>query len=150
MSKRVLLGCLTALSCAIGFTAYQVSVPDLESAQTSLFRGFDELERLGAYVVGEKGEKIGKIARAGVDALGNDYGAGNSYKIDGLFNSYSKYGSNYSSTSAFNKTATNPPKIVIEHGGDVYSIGLLTTNKFAQTRGQKINPHLLRAWIEAK
>lgn len=150
MQKRVILGSIAVLAFTCGFTVYQVTVPDIETYQNALFRGFDELERQGAYVVGEDNEKLGHIARFGSDALGNSYGAGSEYKSNGLFNSYSKYGNPYSSTSAFNRMASNPPAIVIERGGQVYDVGLLTTNKFAQTKGQRINPYMLRAWLASR
>lgn len=136
--------------CA-GFAYHQVSVPDIESRQKALYDGFAELERLGAYVVGEDGELLGKISknRAG-DSLGNEYGAGSTYKTDGLFNDYSKYGSSYSSTSAFNEYATRPPEILMKKTGDTYSLGLLTTNTLARTKGQRINPYLLRAWLKTR
>jgi len=147
MQKRAILGSIAVLAFTCGFTVYQVTVPDIETHQNALFRGFDELERQGAYVVGEENEKLGRIARHGSDALGSSYGAGSEYKSNGLFNPYSKYGSSYSSTSAFCRWASKPPTIVMERGGKVYTFGILTINKSAQTRGQRINPYLLRAWL---
>lgn len=115
--KRKRISILTAgiglLLCA-GFAYYQVTVPDIEARQKALYDGFDELQRLGAYVVGEDGKMLGKISKGlGSDSLGNEYGAGSEYKSDGLFNPYSKYGSPYSSTSAFNSYATNHPRFYV-------------------------------------
>jgi hypothetical protein len=141
---------LAFLLCA-GFTLSQVSVPDIEARQKGLFEGFTELERLGAYVVGEDGEVLGRISKGvGSDSLGNEYGAGSDYKSDGLFNQYSKYGSQYQSTSAFNPNASSPPQILFKKDGDIYTIGLLTSNSMAKTKGQRINPHLLKAWLKAR
>lgn len=151
-SKRVsVLGVVIGLLICAGFAYYQVTVPDIEARQKALYDGFAELERLGAYVVGEDGEMLGKISKGlSKDSLGNEYGAGSEYKSDGLFNSYSKYGSPYRSTSAFNEYATNPPRILIKKDGDTYSVGVLTTNALARTKGQRINPYLLRAWLKSK
>jgi hypothetical protein len=142
---------LSLVLAATGFTLWQVLVPDMEARQKALFEGFYELERLGAYVVGEDGEMLGKISKGwSQDSLGNEYGAGSEYKTDGLFNKYSKYGSSYSSTSAFNDYATNPPKILVKKDGGVYLVGVLTTNPYAPTRGQRVNPYLLRAWLKSR
>jgi hypothetical protein len=135
----------------MGFAAHQLTVPSIEDRADALFRDFDELQRLGAYVVGEDGEKLGDISKGlGSDSLGNPYGAGNEYKSNGLFNSFGKYGGQFNATSAFNSLATKPPSILIRRNGDVYSVGLLTTNKLAPTRGQRINPYLLKAWLQSK
>lgn len=129
----------------------QISVPDIESAQKKVYQGFDELERLGAYVVAEDGTSLGKISKGmGKDSLGNDYGAGSTYKTDGLFNQYSKYGDKYSQTSAFNSMASKPPQILIARNGDTYSVGLLTCNSMARTRGQRIDPVMLKAWLASR
>lgn len=138
------------LAVGVGLAAHQISVPDIETHQRALFRSFEELERMGAYVIGADGKFLGKIARTGSDALGNEYGAGSRYKSDGLFNPYSKYGDQYSSNSAFNKYASDPPKVVVKVGEDIYVVGVLTTNRYLSTRGQRINPHLLRAWLESQ
>lgn len=139
-----------ALAFSIGLAAHQILVPDIEARQRALFRDFEELERLGAYVIGANGENLGRIARSGSNALGNEYEAGSPYKSDGLFNPYSKYGSRYSSTSAFNKHATNPPRVAVKVGNDVHIVGVLTVNRYIATQGQRINPHLLRAWLESQ
>jgi hypothetical protein len=138
------------LPCLIGFSQSQVSVPDIEARAKALFDGFKELEKLGAYVVGSDGKMLGTIATTGSDALGNEYGAGSQYRTDGLFNTYSQYGSPYSSKSAFNDMASSPPEILVKKDGTTYSIGLLTTNTLARTTGQRISPHLLRAYFESK
>lgn len=140
--------CAGALLC--GFTAYQISVPDIETSSRSIFRGFDELERLGAYVVSADGEKLGNISKGlRREDLGNEVGAGSPHKTDGLFNEYSRYGSPYRQESAFNDNASRPPAVVFVHDGDIYSVGLLTTNGSARTRGQRINPYLLKAWLKS-
>ena len=48
--------------------------------------------------------------------LNNPYGAGNSYKADGLKNPYSQYGSQYSNKSHTNPYATNAPKLYDSDG----------------------------------
>ena len=103
---------------------------------------------MGAYVIGEDGEMLGKISKSGYQSLGDTYGMGSPYRANGLFNTYSKYGSKYSSTSAFNPYATKPPKIVYERGNDLYEVGLLTTNQYAVTRGQHVDPRMLQAWLK--
>ena len=150
MRNRWLVIMVVVMAFGVGLAAHQILVPDIEAQQRALFRSFEELERLGAYVIGADGENLGRIARSGSDALGNKYGAGSPYKSDGLFNRYSKYGSEYSSTSAFSKYATNPPKVVVKVGSDVYQVGVLTTNRYIHTQGQRINPHLLRAWLDSQ
>jgi len=150
MRNRWLGVAVIALVFEAGFATHQLLVPDIEARQRALFRDFEELERLGAYVIGADGENLGRIARNGPNALGNKYDAGSPYKHNGLFNPYSKYGSQYSSTSAFNKYATDPPKVVVKMGSDLYLVGVLTTNRYLATQGQRINPHLLRAWLESQ
>lgn len=142
----IVVALTTLVVCGAGYR--KLSVPDIETAQNNIFRGFKTLESMDAYVVGENGERLGTIARSGTDALGNDFGAGSEFKADGLFNKFGKYGSEFSPTSAFNPTATKPPKILVEQGGDIYSVGVLTLNPVAETRGQRINPYILRAWLK--
>ncbi len=139
-----------AMTFGLGSAAHQILVPDIEARQRALFRDFEELERLDAYVIGADGENLGRIARSGSNALGNRYDAGSPYKSDGLFNPHSKYGSKYSSTSAFNKYATDPPKVVVKVGNEGHIVGVLTTNRYFATQGQRINPHLLRAWLDSQ
>jgi hypothetical protein len=149
--RGLALALLTIATVLAMAASIQVTVPNLVSPQRALFQGFDELERLGAYVVDEDGELLGRMSRGyGSDSLGNKFGAGSEYKANGLFNKMSKYGDSLSSTSAFNKMASNPPEILIKRGGETYSVGLLTLNSSARTRGQRINPHLLRAWLESE
>lgn len=151
--QRIHCACaLTLLSALVvsGFALTQLTVPNVEARQKALFEDFAQLDRLGAYVVGEDGEMLGKISRnLGQDPLGNEYGAGSEYRSNGIFNPYSKYGSPYSPTSAFNKHATNPLKILVQEDGNVYSVGLLTTNRIAPTSGQRINPYFLKAWLKS-
>ncbi|MEJ5170111.1 MAG: hypothetical protein WHU10_03910, partial [Fimbriimonadales bacterium] len=110
--------------------------------------GFEELERLGAYVVGSDGEFLGKISRGySSDSLGSRYGKGSRFASKGLFNPYSPYGSRFSSKSAFNDLATDPPEILVRMGGTTYSVGLLTTNPLARTRGQRVDPRYLKVWL---
>ena len=54
--------------------------------------------------------------RYDINSLDNRYGAGSRYKIDGLNNPYSIYGSRYSNQSARNPHATSPPKIYSSSG----------------------------------
>ncbi len=141
-----------SLVLAVGLAALalarQLTVPDVEAAQKRLASGFEELERLGAYVVASDGEFLGKISRGyESDSLRNRFGKGSRFATKGLFNPYSPYGSRFSSKSAFNDLATDPPEILVRQGGTTYSVGLLTTNTLARTRGQRIDPRYLKAWL---
>ena len=62
-----------------------------------------------------------------LNCINNPYGAGNPYKVDGLMNPYSLYGSPYSNRSWTNPFATEPPKIYDRQGN--YR-GRLSTNPF--------------------
>ena len=62
-----------------------------------------------------------------LNCINNPYGAGNPYKVDGLMNPYSLYGSPYSNRSWTNPFATEPPKIYDREGN--YR-GRLSTNPF--------------------
>ena len=62
-----------------------------------------------------------------LNCINNPYGAGNPYKVDGLMNPYSLYGSPYSNRSWTNPFATEPPKIYDRDGN--YR-GRLSTNPF--------------------
>ena len=59
--------------------------------------------------------------------LNNPYGAGSKYKLNGLKNPYSKYGSKYSNKSWTNPYATNAPKLYDQYG--TYK-GKLSVNKY--------------------
>lgn len=147
--KRLGAVLAAALVPLAAFGIWQLRVPDIEKAQQTLFSGFDDLDRLGAYVIGHDGKSLGKISRSsGTDSLGNTYGAGSTYKTDGLFNEHSKYGSRYGMYSAFSKSASEPPEILIRQGNKTYSVGLLTKNKLVRTDGQRIDPDLLMAWLK--
>ena len=50
------------------------------------------------------------------NCLNNSYGAGSSYKSDGLNNPYSQYGSQYSNKSKNNRYATDTPKLYDQQG----------------------------------
>jgi hypothetical protein len=50
------------------------------------------------------------------DSTSNPYGAGSSYNPDSINNPYGQYGSPYSSKSATNPYATNPPKLYDSQG----------------------------------
>lgn len=50
------------------------------------------------------------------DCLSNPYGAGSTYKADGLMNPYSPYGSPYSNKSWTNPHATDAPKLYDDQG----------------------------------
>ena len=56
----------------------------------------------GAIILGEDEDFLGTL--------------GPSWKTDSIFNDSSNYGNTYSSTSVFNESATNPPKIFSEDG----------------------------------
>lgn len=51
-----------------------------------------------------------------VNCLNNPYGAGSSYKADGLMNPYSANGSQYSNKSWTNPNATDAPKLYDSQG----------------------------------
>lgn len=51
------------------------------------------------------------VNRYNPDSLANPYGAGSPYKVDGLMNPYSQYGSPYSNKSWRNPYATDAPKL---------------------------------------
>ncbi len=61
------------------------------------------------------------------NCLDNKYGAGSSYKSDGLMNPYSQYGSPYSNKSWTNPYTTEAPKIYDSQGN--YK-GKLSTNPY--------------------
>lgn len=67
------------------------------------------------------------INRYDPNSLSNPYGAGSPYKVDGLMNPYSQYGSQYSNDSWTNPYATNAPKIYSQDG--TYH-GRMSTNKY--------------------
>jgi hypothetical protein len=141
---------LTTLA-AFGFT-YNASITNIEVAEDQVRSGFDELERLNAYIVNEKGEKLGRISRNSFDkdSLANTFGAGSQFKSDGLFNTFSKYGNQFDETSAYSLTAPKPPRIVYKVGSTVHNVGVLTVNKAAETSGQRIHPELLKFWINTR
>lgn len=59
--------------------------------------------------------------------LDNPYGAGSPYKVDGIKNPYSEYGSPYSDKSVNNPYATDAPKLFTEDG---QYRGRLTSNPY--------------------
>jgi hypothetical protein len=93
---------------------------------------------------------LGNISKGGYQSLGNEFDMGSTHKVDGLFNSYSKYGSKYADTSSASQYAKHPPKIVYARGNDLIELGLVTINPYAQTRGVRIDPALLKAWATGK
>jgi hypothetical protein len=134
---------VTTMAAAVGW--HQVSVPDVEARQNSLFSALDSLARMDAEVIASDGTSLGKISRyAGGDSFGSEY------KSNGVFNRSSKYGGAYGSSSAFSSTASGPPEIVIHRGEKIYSVGVLTTNRYARTTGQRINPYVLQAWLKSR
>lgn len=151
MKKVITLAILSIAALSLAGVAKQLSVPNIESTQSSLFRQFDELQQLGAYVIADDGTKLGTISKGyDTDALGNQFGAGSPHKAAGLFNGFSEFGSEFGTKSAFNSSASSPPLVVIKSGNDLYSIGVLTVNPHAPTKGQRINPYLLQAWLKSK
>lgn len=60
------------------------------------------------------------------DSISNPYGAGSTYKSDGLKNPYSTYGSPYSNRSWSNPYATQAPKLY----SDGQYRGRLSTNRY--------------------
>jgi len=85
----------------------------------------------GMAIFGYKYDKwifIGAIANEyDSDSIANEYGAGNEYKSDSIMNEYARFGSKYSSTSAFNDYASKPP-IIINNSYEF--AGYLTTNDY--------------------
>ncbi len=115
---------LTALAGAgagVGFT--QLTVPDVGKTQSSAFEGLERLSRLGAYVIDDKGEKIGDIK---------------------------KYGTDF--TLRYQCTRTiNPPQIVVKQDDELYAVGYMTpaTSLYGK-KGQLISPYLVRAWQQSQ
>lgn len=145
--------CLIAITTVglVGFGTHRLANPDIEGAQKNLFDRFDELERMGAWVAGKDGKVLGMITKKSYDtnSLACTYGAGATYQNDGLFCTYSEYGSTYGSHSAYNPYASDFPEVLVKSNGETYRIGVLTVKKYATGKGQIINPHLLKAWLES-
>ncbi len=140
-----IVGALLLAVCGVAAPA-----PQYDANKEAVFGLLDRLKNLDAYVVGEDGETLGKIAHYGDDALGNPYGAGSTYRQNGIFNPSSKYGSAVARTSAFNSGATKPPLIVYRRDNKIYIAGTLTTNQVIHVDGARIDPHLLQAWLKER
>ena len=67
-----------------------------------------------------------RVNRYESDSILNPYGAGSPYKVDGLNNPYSRYGSRYSNQSWRNPYATRAPKL---YSGGRYR-GRLSSNPY--------------------
>lgn len=64
----------------------------------------------GIIVIAADGTFLGTCDNAyAYHSIINEYGKGSPYKSDSINNKYGMYGSEYSSLSAYNKTASNPP-----------------------------------------
>lgn len=71
---------------------------------------------------------IGAISNEyGSDSIANEFGAGNEYRSDSIMNEYGRFGSDYSSNSAFNDYASKPPIIIND---DYEFVGYLTINEW--------------------
>ena len=71
---------------------------------------------------------IGSIAnKFSSDSIANEFGWGNKFKSDSIMNEFGRFGSNFSSYSAFNSFASTPPIIVNQNNEFV---GYLTVNNF--------------------
>ena len=124
---------------------------NIKKAQKDVFHGFDELSRLHAYIISDDGEKLGTLGgKNDSESVANEFGNGSTFVSDGPFNTFGKYGSKFSDTSAFNPQATKPPQLVVKHDGKLYTVGLLTVNPYVPTQGQRISPYLLKAWVDSQ
>jgi hypothetical protein len=85
---------------------------------------------------------IGAIANEfDSDSIANEFGAGNEFKSDSIFNEFGNFGGKFSSYSAFNDFASDPPIIV----NDNYKfVGYLTINEFKNTQHQYLRSNSLR------
>ncbi len=73
----------------------------------------------------------------------NEYGAhGNRFRRESIFNRFSEFGSDFSSTSACNQFATDPPVVVRDDGTFV---GRLTRNQY---KSGAIREERIVAWLE--
>jgi hypothetical protein len=141
-------------ACALAAMAVAAPLmvsPDIEGAERELWGRFAQLEQMKAYVIGAKGEFLGEVSRTmDTNSLGNAHGKGSQFDSNGLFNQFSDFGSEFSATSAFGRFADKPPRVVVKERGEVREIGVLTVNPHAPVRTQRINPHLLRAWLSTR
>lgn len=84
---------------------------------------------LDKYSKGESRKPLAdlKANRYDTNSLSNPHGAGSRFKVDGLNNRYSQYGSRYSNDSWTNPYATSPPKL---YGADGTYHGELSANRY--------------------
>lgn len=86
--------------------------------------------RLMIYGGPNNGTYLGCLSCPSTDpeSVFNEYGAGNPYRYESITNSYGQFGSPYSSYSACNEYASDPP-VVVDEAGNYY--GRLTLNRYA-------------------
>jgi hypothetical protein len=92
----------------------------------------------GAKVVTSDGTYLGRITSSyGQDSIFNSYSTyGSPFSSTSIWNDYGTYGSEYSSTSARSDYATDPPLLI--KNGEL--VGYLSTNKY---KPGAVNPMLL-------
>jgi hypothetical protein len=152
MHKALALVSAAALMGATGWVvANQASVADVEAAGKNLVRALDDLARQDTFIVAADGEFLGKITDSKFDSksIANQFGDhGGKYSSKSIFNEHGDYGSKYSDKSPWNKHGNKPPEILVKRGGTTYLVGLLTRNKYASTKGQRIDPAYLELWVK--
>jgi endonuclease YncB( thermonuclease family) len=99
-----------------------------------------------ATIIAADGKYLGLVSsnKYNPKSIINEYGAhGSKHRTDSINNQYGTYGSKYQSKSAFNNSASSPPKVYI---GNKF-IGYLTTNK---SKTPRIDPHRLVQVLKSK
>jgi hypothetical protein len=106
-------------------------------------RGYSDL--LGASIVGNDAEFLGKISRDTLDpeSISNSMTYGNSLGAHSIFNTMGQYGSTLSNLSPFNSLAGTPPRIL--RNGQL--VAYLTKNTMKQPT---VDPDELIAWLKQK
>lgn len=99
------------LCCAVLFLS--VSVLYAQTASKTSVLNVDGMSVFGYDSTNKVYIYIGSIAsKYYSDSIANEYGWGSKYKSDSIMNEYGRFGSKYSSYSAFNTFATTPPIII--------------------------------------
>jgi len=105
-----------------------------------------DIERFnGARIVARDGTFLGKISKNEFDSdsIANEFGFGNPFGSESLFNEFGRFGNKFSNESPFNEMATQPPVIVGAHG----VIGVLTSNSSIPGG---VSPTLLLGWLHSQ
>ncbi|MBS0275429.1 MAG: hypothetical protein JSR55_13825 [Proteobacteria bacterium] len=80
----------------------------------------------GALVIATDGKFLGKAtSQFGSDSIFNQFGKGSKFSSDSIWNDFGSYGSRFSSMSAMNPYASDPPMLIKNR----QVIGSLTKNK---------------------